>query len=220
MGSRTAQPVAWKRRRSPPASETSARSAEIDAPRKCPRTDSRAAQPAYAQTSLDALVDIEHCIHAANARHFTIWKRDNPYEKRQSCSRLVGHIQSAIRHRFASSAEQPDQQGIPLEVLLGALIVKFDNLRSAEHRNSINAANKLLYEWATDEHRLHRMNLIVEFANTMYQNEEQMPIELQIDKWVLNDCLPLIAKEVEAKKRALKYVIGGGAEQPDSDCRE
>ena len=63
------------------------------------------------------------------------------------------------------------------------------------------------------------MNLIVEFANTMYQNEEQMPIEHQIDKWVLNDCLPLIAKEVEAKKRALKYVIGGGAEQPDSDCR-
>jgi len=174
MGSRTAQPVAWKRRRSPPASETSARSAEIDAPRKCPRTDSRAAQPAYAQTSLDALVDIEHCIHAANARHFTIWKRDNTFEKRQSCSRLVGHIQSAIRHRFASSAE----------------------------------------------HRLHRMNLIVEFANTMYQNEEQMPIEHQIDKWVLNDCLPLIAKEVEAKKRALKYVIGGGAEQPDSDCRE
>ena len=107
-----------------------------------------------------------------------------------------------------------------MEVLLGALIVKFDNLRSAEHRNSINAANKLLYEWATDEHRLHRMNLIVEFANTMYQNEEQMSIEHQIDKWVLNDCLPLIAKEVEAKKRALKYVIGGGAEQPDSDCRE
>ena len=105
-----------------------------------------------------------------------------------------------------------------MEVLLGALIVKFDNLKRGEHRNSMSAANKLLYEWATDEHRLHRMNLIVEVANT--NNEEQMPIEHQIDKWVLNDCSPLIAKEAEAKKRALKYVIGGGAQQPDSDCRE
>ena len=192
----------------------------MDAPRKCPRTDSRASQPAYAQTSLDALADIEQCIHAADASHFIMWKRDHPYEKRQSCSDLVGHIQSAIRQRFVSSAEQPDQQGIPLEVLLGALIVKFDNLKSGEHRNSMSAARKLLYEWATDEHRLHRMNLIVEFANTMYQNEEQMPIEHQIDKWVLNDCMPLIAKEVDAKKRALQYVIGRGAEQPASDCLE
>jgi hypothetical protein len=218
MGSNTAQAVAWKRRRSPPASETSAGSAESDAPRKCPRTDSRASQPAYAQTSLDALADIEQCIHAADASHFIMWKRDHPYEKRQSCSDLVGHIQSAIRLRFVSSAEQPDQQGIPLEVLLGALIVKFDNLKSGEHRNSMSAAIKLLYEWATDEHRLHRMNLLVEVANT--NNEEQMPFEHQIDKWVLNDCMPLIAKEVDAKKRALQYVIGRGAEQPASDCLE
>ena len=218
MGSNTAQAVAWKRRRSPPASETSAGSAESDAPRKCPRTDSRASQPAYAQTSLDALADIEQCIYAADASHFITWKRHHPYEKRQSCSDLVGHIQSAIRQRFACSAEQPDEQGIPLEVLLGALIVKFDNLKCGPHRNSMSVAIKLLYEWAIDEHRLHRMNLLVGLANT--NDEEQMPFEQKIDKWVLNDCMPLVAKEVDAKKRALQYVIGRGAEQPASDCLE
>ena len=187
----------------------------VNAPWKRPRRDSRAAQPAsdpfsraaqpaYSQSSLDALMDIQHCILSANARDYATWKRNNPHEKRKTWSNLLGHVQVAIRHRFASNAEQPAQRGIPLEVLLGWMVSKFDNLKSADYHARMNEAKELLHALAQDEHRLHRMQILVEKANAI--NEQGMPVEKQIDISVLNECLPLLAKEVETKLNALKDI--------------
>ena len=93
------------------------------------------------------------------------------------------------------------------------MISKLDNLNSADHRASINEAKEVLYALAKDEHRLRRMNILVDRANAIH--EKQMSIEKQIDKSVLNECLPLLAKEVEAKKNALKDIARCSAEQPD-----
>ena len=165
-------------------------------------------------------MDIQHCIHCLDARNYTRWKRNNPLEQRKTWSNLLGHvqvaIQVAIRHRSrASNAEQPAQQGIPLEVLLGWMVSKFDNLKSADYHARMNEAKELLHALAQDEHRLHRMQILVEKANGL--NEQGMPVEKQIDISVLNECLPLLAKEVETEKNALKDIARCSAEQPDGD---
>ena len=104
-----------------------------------------------------------------------------------------------MKHCLQSCAEQPAQQGIPLRALLGWLIYKLD-----QHRASTIDAKHILIELAKDEHRLHRMKIMVDVADALL--EEEISTEGQIDKLVLTQCLPLCAKEVAATKDALKAV--------------
>ena len=144
-------------------------------------------------------------------------KKQSSWEKK-TWSNLLAHVQVAIRHRLASNAEQPAQRGIALEVLLGWMVSMFDNLKSADYHARMNEAKELLHALAQDEHRLHRMQILVEKANAI--NEQGMPAETQIDISALNECLPLLAKEVETKKNALKDIAWCSAEQPDRDRHE
>ena len=190
---------------------------------------SSAAQPAYTTseiagsaeqpanlfghfTSADTLNRIIQCIHAADAEEFASWKTSNPHEKRKSLSNLVGHLQSSIKHALHDSAEQPVQKELRFEVLAGWLIHKCVQKQAIIYR-----AKKTLCELAEAEHRLFRLKKMVDKANALHERQE-LPIESQIDKDVLHECLLLCSVEVDKKKATLKAVIQeGSAEQPDYD---
>ena len=151
----------------PQPSSSAAQPSSDELPR--PRPTSRAAQPAShsssPRTSADTLLDIEDCIRAADARDYDHWRRKNPQEPRKSVGNLVGHIQSAFRQRFESSAEQPASSAeprVPLVVLLGWLAEKIKS-----NGADIDDAKELLREFARDEHRLYRMKQLVATANSM-----------------------------------------------------
>ena len=162
---------------------------------------SSAAQPATA-TSVDVLHEMKDCILSANPQSFERWRANNPQFARKTLSGLIGHIQSAIRHGFESSAEQPVQQGIPFIILIGWLLFKVQ-----KQNVSVEGARDILFEMVHDEHRLFR---ITKMAHDISQtNEASMPPEMRIDKVIIEECMDLCATEADNIKNTLKLFCKG-----------
>ena len=179
------------------------------------RLFSGAAQPALDATSTalqlgtpcasaETLLDIQECICAADARDYHYWRRKNPQEPRKSVSNLVGHIQSAFRQRFESSADQPAliaEPRVPFDILLGWLGDKI-----ASHGADMEDGKELLWELARDEHRLYRMKALAAQANSC--DDAILSPEHRMDKAALNEVLPLVEQAAEASKKALREFAG------------
>ena len=121
------------------------------------RRTSEPARSAEQPTSRDAMNRIMECIRVADVEDYIAWKTNNPDAKVKTLSNLVGHFQSAIKQSFQSYAEQLVEKGITLGVLISWILVK-----CVHHHASVGDVKQGLRRLAKSEHRLFRMNCIVE----------------------------------------------------------
>ena len=159
----------------------------------------RAAQPA-SSLSTDVLNNMQDAIKIFTAQEYLDWKRKHPHAQRKTLANLVGHIDTAMKHAFHCSVEQRAQRGIPFEALIGWLICKCD--KNAER---IQDAKSILCVLAEDEHRVWRMQTILEQADDI--SEENMTPESRVDRMMLRQCFLLCRQEVDRKKEALKSLV-------------
>ena len=123
------------------------------------RRTSESASNAEQPTTMDAMNRITECIRVADAEDYIAWKTNNPDAKSKTLSNLVDYVQSAIKQILQSYAEQLVEKGIPLGVLISWIIVKCDH-----HHASVSDVKRALREIAKREHRLFRMNCMVDLA--------------------------------------------------------
>ena len=121
--------------------------------------------------------------------------------KRKTLSNLVGHSESAMKLILQSYA-------VPLGVRDSLMIVKCD-----QHLASVTDIKQAWCELAQLEHRVFRMNYIVESAEKL-DKEAALPLEQLIAKRVLH-ILILCSLEVTKRKDALKVSATDNAGQPE-----
>ena len=147
--------------------------------------------------SMYALIRITDSIDSANADLYLDWKRSNPHARRKTMSGLIGHVRSGMKHAFESSAEEPAQAGIPLDVLFGWVLEKCN-----QHNENIEDAKAMLRKLAEDAHYLFRIECFIRHVDVM----PNLGAEAQVDKLALNQCERLCFEEMSRTKDALKTI--------------